>query len=176
VAGINCAGGRAVGISGIDGSLLRGRIKNQELGYVGVVEKVDPAPLEALLQAGFVPVVSPLCLYAYDRPPGAPQMLNVNGDPLAGEIAAAVGAEKLVFITNVEGVCDQSGQRLPRLSADEAREMVTSGVASGGMIPKIDACLKALSAAATTCIIDGRREHALLREVEGDGGGTVIYK
>jgi acetylglutamate kinase len=176
VAAINSLGGQAVGISGVDGALIQSRIKDGGMGYVGTVVKVNPAPLEALLRAGFVPVVAPLSLYSVDRPEDAPQIVNINGDPVTGDIVAALGAEKLVFLTDVAGVCDRSGKVIPRLSAGEAESLVASGVVSGGMIPKINACLKALTSAATTRIIDGRQPHALLRETEDGAGGTTIYR
>ena len=104
-------------------------------------------------------------------------MLNINADIVAGEIAAAIGAEKLIFLTDVAGVCDQSGKLLPRLSPNEAEALLASGTASGGMIPKIKACLGALSGATEACIIvDGRQPHALLNEIKGKGGGTTIRK
>ena len=176
VAAINSAGGQAVGISGVDGGLIQGKIKNQELGYVGTVVKVNPAPLEVLLQAGYIPVVSPVSLHSFDKPDDAPPILNINGDPVAGEIAAALGAERLIFLTDVAGVCDQSGNLLPHLSSREAEALMASGVASGGMIPKIRACLRALTSTVTTCIIDGRQPHVLLGEIEGHGSGTTIYQ
>jgi acetylglutamate kinase len=176
VAAINSLGGRAVGICGVDGALLQVRMSNAELGYVGEVVKVDTAPLEALLQAGYVPVVATVGLHAFDRAGEAPQILNINGDLAAGEIAAVVGAERLIFLTDVAGVGDKSGKLLPRLSASEAEALIKDGVASGGMIPKIKACVRALATEVTTCIIDGRQPHALLREIEGRGGGTRIYK
>ncbi|MBI2287500.1 MAG: acetylglutamate kinase [Chloroflexi bacterium] len=179
VATINCLGGRAVGISGVDGALVQSKLRDDEMGYVGTVVKVDTALLEALLDAGFVPIISPLSLYAVDKPSEAPGILNINGDPLAGEIAAAIGAEKLIFLTDVAGILDKSGKLLNQLSPDEAKALVTSGVASGGMIPKINACLRALSNTQTrrvlsTCIIDGTQPHALLKEITGSGSGTVI--
>ena len=174
VAAINNRGGQAVGISGVDGGLIQSRIKDRELGYVGAIEKVNIAPLKVLLESGYVPVVAPVCLFAFDRATDAPQILNINGDPVAGEIAAAIGAERLIFLTDVAGICDQSGKLLPQLSASEAEALVASGVASGGMIPKVRACLRALSSASTTCIIDGRQPHALRREIGGGGEGTTI--
>ena len=93
---------------------------------------------------------------------------------MAGEIADAIGAERLIFLTDVVGVCDDSGRLLPQLSSDEAEALVTSGVASAGMIPKIRACLRALPSTSTTSIIDGRQLHALLREIEQGSGGTTI--
>ena len=172
VSSIQNRGGQAVGISGIDGGLIQANIKNAELGYVGNVTKVNTKLLEVLLDAGYIPVVSPISLHPV---PEAREMgLNINADDVAAEIAAAVGAERLIFLTDVAGVCDPSGKLLPRLSTEEAAALIASGVASGGMIPKINACLKALAGTATTCIIDGRQPRALLREIENGGSGTKI--
>ncbi len=176
VAAINSSGGQAIGISGVDGALIQGRIRDKELGYVGVVTKVNTAPLEVLLGAGYIPVVSPISLRSPDEPDSVPQILNINGDPVAGEIAAAMGAERLIFLTDVAGIRDQSGKTLSRLSSGEAEALIASGVASGGMIPKVNACLRALSSASMTRIIDGRQPHALLKELAGQGDGTTIYK
>jgi len=172
VSSIQNRGGQAIGISGIDGGLIQANIKNAELGYVGIVTKVNTAPLEMLLEAGYIPVVSPISLHPV---PEAREMgLNINADYVAGEVAAAVGAERLIFLTDVAGVCDQSGKLLAWLSSDVAEVLIASGVASGGMIPKIKACLIALASASATCIIDGRQPHALLREIEGHNSGTTI--
>jgi len=171
---INSLGGQAVGISGVDGALIQSKIRDKEMGYVGEVVKVNLAPLETLLDSGFIPVVAPISLYSFDRPSQAPRLLNINGDTMAGEIAAAISAERLIFLTDVVGVCDHSGKLLPQLSAEEAEALLVSGVASGGMIPKIKACLRALSNTSTTCIIDGRQPHALLKEIEVGGCGTTI--
>ncbi|MFC2045676.1 acetylglutamate kinase [Chloroflexota bacterium] len=174
VSAINCRGGRSVGISGVDGALVQCKIKNEEMGYVGNIVKVDVAILETLLKSGYVPVVSPVSLDIFGMPGDIPQLLNVNGDPVAGEIAATIGAEKLIFMTDVAGICDQSGKLISNLSGSEAKALVASGVASGGMVPKVEACLKALSSTQATCIIDGRRSHALLAEIQGRGTGTII--
>ena len=176
VAAINGLGGQAVGISGVDGALIQGRIKDSNLGYIGTVVKVNLAPLETLLKSGFIPVVAPVSLHSFDKPDKTPLTLNINGDTVAGEIAAAIGAERLIFLTDVAGVGDKSGKLLLRLSTSEAVALIKDGVASGGMIPKIKACVRALATGVTTCIIDGRQSHALLREIEGQGGGTRIYK
>jgi len=171
---INTLGGKAVGISGVDGAMIQSSINNGELGYVGVVKKVEPAVLEALLKAGFIPVISPISYYAFDRPADAPPILNINGDLLAGEIAAALKAKKLIFLTDVAGILDKGGKLMAKLNRAQARELLDSGVASGGMIPKITGCLKALEAGATTYIIDGRQPGALINAIENDGNGTVI--
>jgi acetylglutamate kinase len=176
VVGINNLGGKAVGINSVDKDLIQARIKNTELGYVGVVEKVNLAPLKALLQSDYIPVVAPLGFYYSEQPGETRGIVNINADAVAGEVAAAIGAERLIFLTDVVGVGDQSGNLLAHLSPDEAEALLTSGVASGGMIPKIRACLRALSGTPLTRIIDGRQPHALLKEIEGKGGGTTIQK
>jgi len=175
VAAINTSGGQAVGISGADGGLIQGKIRSKDMGYVGNVVKVDQSLLMALLDSGFIPVIAPVSLHSFDRPPMAPLLLNINGDTIAGEIAAAIGAEKLILLTDVNGIHDEAGKLLPKLSPFEVEVLLTSGVASGGMIPKLKSCLRALSNTSTSCvIIDGRQQHALLREVETGGSGTTI--
>lgn len=174
VAAIESHGGHAIGLSGVDGGLLQAQVKDAELGYVGEVVKVNPTPLTAALGINYIPLVAPLGLQLTAESGEAGSILNINGDTAAGEIAAALGAEKLIFLTDVAGVCDKSGNLIPRLSAEEARGLIASGVASGGMIPKLEACLSALSTVSVTRIIDGRAPHALLREVEGGEGGTTV--
>jgi acetylglutamate kinase len=175
VATIIDRGGKAVGISGVDGRLIQGKIRDKGLGYVGNVVKVNHNLLTALLNSGFIPVIAPVSLHSVDRPSTAPLLLNINGDTIAGEIAAAIGAEKLIFLTDVNGIHDELGELISNLSPDKAESLLNSGVASGGMIPKLKACLKALSNTATICaIIDGRQQHALLHEVDAGGCGTTI--
>jgi acetylglutamate kinase len=175
VAAINTGGGQAVGICGVDGSLVQGRIRNKEMGYVGNIVKVDQSLLTALLESGFIPVIAPISLHSFDRPPTAPLILNINGDTIAGEIAAVIGAKKLIMLTDVNGIRNQRGELLPNLSPLEAKSLIDSGVASGGMIPKLKACLRALNSTSTTCIIiDGKQRHALLNEIEKSDRGTKI--
>jgi len=174
VAAINSLGGRAVGISGVDGTLLECKLRDKELGYVGREVKVNLALLEALLQSGYIPVVAPLGLRSRGKPDKAPQILNINADVVAGEIAAAIGAEKLMFLTDVAGIYDEQGNLVPHLSPSEAEALLASGVASGGMIPKLRACLRALSSTQTVSIIGGKTPHALLKEIEEGDVGTTI--
>lgn len=174
-AAINVSGGRAVGISGADGALIEGRQKSQAMGYVGETVHLNTGLLETLLKAGFVPVVAPISLYAVDRPDGAPALININGDPIAGDIAAAIKAARLIFLTDVAGIMGASSQLITELSAAETKKMIASGVIAGGMIPKVNASLKALKAGAVARIIDGRRPHALLKEFDGGDGGTTIH-
>ncbi len=174
VAAINDLGGRAVGITGVDGALLQSKLRNKDLGYVGAIVKVNTGLLETLLKAGFIPVVAPIALYSENKPDDAPPVLNVNGDTVAGEIATAISAERLIFLTDVTGIYDKQSKLLPLLSPAEAEALVASGVVSGGMIPKVRACLRAVSVMGSACIIDGRKPHALIRELEGASSGTVI--
>ncbi len=168
------SGGKAVGLSGADGGLILAKNKTPELGYTGEELKVDVALLETLLKAGYIPIIAPVSLGSLESTDGDTNLLNVNGDTVAGEIAAALNAEKLIFLTDVPGLYDNSKQLIRKLSPDNAREMIASGVASGGMATKIEACLIAMTKVPVTRIIDGRVPHALLNEVEGKGDGTTI--
>ncbi|MFC1970062.1 acetylglutamate kinase [Chloroflexota bacterium] len=165
VVAIQALGGKAVGLSGCDGNLLWASIKSPELGYVGEIVGVDPTPLELLLEAGYMPVVAPISFGAVG---GKGMLLNVNGDTAAGEIAAALAAEKLIFLTDVDGIHDGAGKVVPRLNLAEARNMVAASVASGGMVPKIEASLRALTTTHIVHITDGRMSHALLKAIAGN--------
>lgn len=174
VSDIWCLGGKAVGLSGVDGNLIQARNKTPELGYTGEELKVDVALLRTLVKEGYIPVIAPVCLGLYQNSKSETNLINVNGDTTAAEIAAAMGAERLIFLTDVSGIYDSSKKLVSKLSPDEARELVRSGTASGGMVAKIEACLIALPRVPVARIIDGRAQHALLNEIEGKGGGTTI--
>jgi acetylglutamate kinase len=176
VMAIQALGGKTVGLSGCDGNLLWASIKSPELGYVGEIVAVDTAPLKLLLDAGYMPVVAPI---SFGSVKGKVTLLNVNGDTAAGEIAAALAADKLIFLTDVDGIYDGARKVIPRLNLAEAEDMLASGVASGGMIPKIKASLRALTTSKIVRIIDGRISHALLQNIAGKvrqtkSGGTTI--
>ena len=176
VVAIQALGGKAVGLSGCDGNLLWASIKSPEMGYVGEIVAVDPAPLKLLLKAGYMPVVAPV---SFGSAEGRVMLLNVNGDTAAGEIAAALAAEELIFLTDVDGIRDGSKQVVHKLDLAEARDMLASGVASGGMIPKIEASLRALATTKVVRIVDGRVGHALRDDVfrrarQSKAGGTTI--
>ena len=172
-AAITALGGKAVGLSGVDGGLIQSEVKNAELGYVGGITSVDLSVLRALLKSGFIPVVATVC-FNKSAKGNEPQILNVNADTIAGELAAALNAKKLVFLTDVDGIHDSSGKVLNELSLQEAGILIDSGVANGGMIPKIKACIQVAGGKASCCIIDGRQPHALLHDVQGKTSGTVI--
>jgi acetylglutamate kinase len=176
VVAIEALGGKAVGLSGCDGNLLWASVKSPEMGYVGDIVAVDPTLLKLLLNAGYMPVVAPVSFGSFQ---GRVTLLNVNGDTAAGEIAAALAADRLIFLTDVDGIHNGSKQIVRRLNSAEARDMLASGVASGGMIPKIEASLKALTAAKLVRIIDGRAAHALRDNIgrqarKTKSGGTTI--
>ncbi|UCH42453.1 MAG: acetylglutamate kinase, partial [Dehalococcoidales bacterium] len=135
VAALNAIGGRATGISGVDGAIIEGRIKDEEKGYVGEITRINTTLLYNLLEAGFIPVVAPVGLNSSAATSDIPLTLNFNADTVAGEIAVAIAAERLIFLTDIAGIMDQSGKLIPRLSPAEAEALVASGTASGGMIP-----------------------------------------
>jgi acetylglutamate kinase len=167
-------GGKAIGISGVDGGLLEARIANPELGFVGEITKVNPEPIKAILNCDFIPLMAPLAMHEHDGSKHAGNPLNINGDTVAGEVARALGAERLIFLTDVPGIMDGSGRVVPYLDQRRANILSRSGVISGGMIPKLDACLRALDKAAVADIIDGRQPEALLNCVRGRSTGTRI--
>jgi len=173
VASILALGGRAIGISGLDGGFIKASILNPELGYVGEVSDIDSEPLRALLEAAYMPIISPVALQK-DALPTGPGLLNLNADTVAGEVALALAAKSLIFLTDVEGVLDASGRVVPHLSPEHVKGLLASGVASGGMIPKLEACLKALQAVPSALILDGRKSHALMAGLSGDKVGTII--
>ncbi|MEK7806415.1 MAG: acetylglutamate kinase [Chloroflexota bacterium] len=167
-------GGRAIGISGIDGGLLEAHIANPDLGYVGEISRVNSAPLRAILDSGYIPMVAPLgmdCQYGSEHAGGP---LNINGDTVAGELAHALEAQRLIFLTDVEGIMDGSGRVIRRLDRRRADILFKSGVVRGGMIPKLSACLRALERLPVADIIDGRKPSALLDCVRGRATGTTI--
>ncbi len=174
VSQINLMGGKAVGVCGADGGMVQGSVANKEMGFVGHTERVDVNLVKVLLKGGFVPVISPLSLYSHNRAEGAPGLLNNNADIIAGEIAAAIGASKLVFLTDVPGILDKQGKMYAELTATEAQELINSGIAGGGMIPKVRACITAVATTGSACIIDGRKPHALIKDIEGPTSGTVV--
>jgi acetylglutamate kinase len=163
-------GGRAVGLSGKDGELIVARKKagSEDLGLVGEVVGVNPRVIEAL--EGFVPVIAPTAAGADG------QSYNINADVVAGKVAEALRAEKLMLLTDVEGVKGRDGQLLDTLAADDARQLVADGTIAAGMIPKIECCIEALRGGVKqTHVIDGRVRHALLLEVLTNRGvGTEV--
>jgi acetylglutamate kinase len=169
VAELNAIGGRAIGLSGLDGRMIQARLRDEKLGLVGEVERFDLRPLEMLLAEGYIAVIAPIAA----GPDGHP--LNVNADTVAGDLARVLRAEKLVLFTDVPGVIGDDGALIPELTVDATREMIARGVIKGGMIPKVEACVRALETVPRVHIIDGRGPHALIDELFTDTGiGTMI--
>ena len=173
VAALNALGGRAIGLSGADGALIRVSPLDPELGYVGQIERVDGDMLRRLLDERYLPVVAPLGLLWQDGGPRN-QIMNINADTVAGEAALALGARWLVFLTDVPGIVGRDGHSLARLAPGEAAALVEEGVVSGGMIPKVEACLRAAASHTTALIVDGRWAHALQAALEGQIAGTKV--
>jgi acetylglutamate kinase len=182
VALINRYGGRAVGLTGKDGQMIRARPLREvngpdgmtavDLGLVGEVESVDPAIVHNLDKSAFIPVIAPI---GFDRDGNA---YNINADTAAEKLAVVLDAEKLLLLTNTPGVLNAQGELIPRLTAAEVDEMIRSGVIHGGMIPKIRCALDAVRSGVTaTHIVDGRVEHAVLLELlTNEGVGTLISR
>ena len=174
VAAITALGGKAIGISGVDGVMLEAHVDNQELGFVGEVDKVNPEPVLDLVESGYMPMVAPVGVNPAPDPGGESTMLNINGDTAAGHLARALEAAQLIFLTDVEGVLDSAGRLIPRLTTREAGGILESGIAYGGMIPKLEACILALESVPVARIVDGRSPGALLNAVEEGESGTRI--
>ncbi|NWF58595.1 MAG: acetylglutamate kinase [Fischerella sp.] len=172
---INQAGGSAVGLCGKDGNLIKARPQGEEgIGFVGEVCNVNTKILETLVNSGYIPVVSSVA--ADDNG----QAYNINADTVAGEIAAALGAEKLILLTDTRGILKDykdPSTLIPKVDIKEARELIANGVVSGGMIPKVNCCVRSLAQGVRAAhIIDGRIPHALLVEIFTDGGiGSMIF-
>lgn len=142
-------GGRAVGVSGIDGGAIRAERYDERLGFVGRVTEVDPTFFVSLIDAGVIPVVAPIGLEAPAQP------LNINADTVAGELARAVRADRLLFLTDVDGLLGGDGELVTALSESRATELREEGVLTGGMIPKVDACLRAAETGTEAFIANG---------------------
>jgi acetylglutamate kinase len=168
-------GGHAIGLSGIDGGILECQMKDEKLGYVGKITKVRTQPIEDILEKNYIPVVSTV---ASDRQGNA---YNINGDTAAAHIAGALGAERLIMMTDIAGVLkdkDDPSTLIPEITVSEAKGLYDSGVISGGMIPKVDCCIEALDHGVNNVIImDGRIPHSILMELLTDeGAGTMVTK
>lgn len=170
---IERGGARALGLTGKDGSMIRVERKlvgDQDVGRVGKICSVDPYPIRAAADAGFIPVVSPLGVDVQGV------SYNVNADDAAGALAAALNAEKLILLTDVEGVKNGQGELLHQLSEIEVKKLIAEGTIREGMIPKVECCLDALRGGVSRAhIVDGRTTHAILLEIFTDRGiGTLI--
>jgi acetylglutamate kinase len=182
---INGAGGKAIGLTGKDGNMVRARKLSRtvtdpdssierivDLGFVGEPDKVDVTVLTEILGREIIPVLAPIA----SGPDGV--TYNVNADTFAGGIAGALKAKRLLFLTDVPGVLDKSKQLIPQMSANDARSLIADGTISGGMIPKVETCIDALELGVEgVVILDGKVPHAVLLELLTDhGAGTLINR
>ena len=168
-------GGHAVGLSGIDGGIIEATMKDERLGYVGEITKIRTQPIEALLDRGYIPVISTV---ASDRQGNT---YNINGDTAAAFIAGALGAERLIMMTDIAGLLrdkDDPSTLIPTVTIQQAHDLRTEGVISGGMIPKVECCIEALRHGVNNVVImDGRIPHSILMELLTDeGAGTMVTK
>ena len=172
---IQTMGGHAVGLSGIDGGIIEARIKDERLGYVGQITKIRTQPITDLLEKNYIPVISTI---ASDR---QGDVYNINGDTAAAFIAGALGAERLIMMTDIAGILenkDDPSTLIPQITVTEAKKLYDNGIISGGMIPKVDCCIEALEHGVNNVIImDGRIPHSILMELLTDeGAGTMVTK
>ncbi len=166
-------GGKAMGISGMDGCLIEARLKDERLGFVGEITKVNIEPVTDLLEKGYIPVISTI---GCDREGNA---YNINGDTAAAFVAGAMNAEKLFMMTDIDGILRDKNDPstiIPRLTVSEARKLYEEGIVSGGMIPKVDCCIEAIAKGVkNVTIMDGRVPHSILMELLTDeGAGTMV--
>src|SRR5579863_1897581 len=172
VAAINAAGGCAVGLSGKDGDLIRARKvtrNGHDLGFVGEPERIDERVLATFRASAMIPVIAPIGVGA------GGETYNINADTVAGAVAAAVKATRLLLLTDVAGVLDDDKRLVPEIAAAAARRMIAAGTINGGMIPKVETCLAAVEGGVEAAVIlDGRVPHAILLELFTEGAGTLI--
>ena len=166
-------GGRAMGLSGMDGRLIEARMKDERLGYVGEITQVNIKPVTDLLEKGYIPVISTL---GCDREGNT---YNINGDTAAARVAGALGAERLIMLSDIPGLLrdkDDPATLIPELTIQEAAQLRNQGVISGGMIPKVECCVDAIRAAVQKVIsMGGRVPHSILMEILTDeGAGTMV--
>ena len=169
---INQIGGKAVGLSGVSGDIYHCHKRSEELGFVGDIDYVNADAINAMLDAGFIPVIAPV------GTDGQGNTYNINGDTAAGKLASALGAEKLVILTDIEGLCNDIKVRdvISYLNIQDVKALKDKGTIAGGMIPKVDCCVEAIEEGVTNVhIIDGRKPHSVLYEAfTNEGTGTTI--
>ena len=172
---IERTGGKAMGISGMDGRLIEAKMKNEKLGYVGTITKVNIETVNDLLEKGYIPVISTV---GCDK---EGNVYNINADTAAAFIAGALNAKRLIMMTDIAGILkdkDDPSTLIPEITISQAKQLFDSGVISGGMIPKVDCCIEAIDKGVQKVIImDGRVPHSILMELLTDeGAGTMVMR
>ena len=166
-------GGKAIGLSGIDGRLIQAEFKDEQLGYVGRITKIHIKPITDLLENGYIPVISTVACDKHGN------TFNINGDTAAARLAGALGAERLIMMTDIAGILrdkDDPSTLIPEVNLSEASKLYDEGIISGGMIPKVDCCIDAINSGVENVVImDGRVPHSILMELlTNEGAGTLI--
>lgn len=172
---IQMKGGHAVGLSGIDGGIIEAKVKDEKLGFVGEITKIRTQPITDLLEKNYIPVISTV---ASDR---MGNTYNINGDTAAAYLAGALGAERMIMMTDIAGILKDKNDPstlIPSITVSEAKQLYAQGIISGGMIPKVDCCIEALEHGVNHVVImDGRILHSILMELLTDeGAGTMVTK
>ena len=172
---IQMKGGHAVGLSGIDGGIIEAKVKDEKLGFVGEITKIRTQPITDLLEKNYIPVISTV---ASDR---MGNTYNINGDTAAAYLAGALGAERMIMMTDIAGILKDKtdpSTLIPSITVSEAKQLYAQGIISGGMIPKVDCCIEALEHGVNHVVImDGRIPHSILMELLTDeGAGTMVTK
>ena len=167
-------GGKAIGLSGMDGRLIEAKMRDERLGFVGSITKVNIAPVTDVLEKGYIPVISTI---GCDREGNA---YNINGDTAAAFIAGALGAERLIMMTDIAGILrdkNDPDSLIRDVTIKEAKQLFADGVISGGMIPKVECCIEALHRGVKNVVImDGRVPHSILMEIlTNEGAGTMVH-
>jgi len=167
-------GGKAIGLSGMDGRMIEAKTKNEKLGFVGSITHINTQPIEDLMEKGYIPVISTI---GCDTSGNA---YNINGDTAAAHIAGALGAERLIMMTDIDGILrdkDDPATLIHEISLSETQKLHEEGIISGGMIPKVECCVEAIHrGVANVVIMDGRVPHSILMELLTDEGAGTLFK
>ena len=167
-------GGKAIGLSGMDGRMIEAKPKDETLGFVGEITRVNTAPIEDILEKGYIPVISTV---GCDTEGNA---YNINGDTAAARIAGALGAERLIMMTDIDGILrdrNDPSTLIHEITIEESKKLYEQGVISGGMLPKVDCCVEAIrSGVKNVVILDGRVPHSILMELLTDEGAGTLFK
>ncbi|MBP5155861.1 MAG: acetylglutamate kinase [Clostridia bacterium] len=167
-------GGKAIGLSGLDGHMIKARSKNEKLGFVGEITHVDTRPIEDILEKGYIPVISTV---GCDDEGNA---YNINGDTAAAKIAGALGAERLIMMTDIDGILmdkNDPSTLIHEITIAESKKLYDEGIISGGMLPKVECCVNAIRGGVKNVIImDGRVPHSILMELLTDEGAGTLFK
>ena len=170
---IEMNGAKAIGLSGMDGRLIEAKTKDERLGFVGEITRINIKPVTDLLERGYIPVISTL---ACDKKGNT---YNINGDTAAAYVAGALGAERLIMMTDIDGILrdrEDPSSLIPEITIEQAKSLYDEGIISGGMIPKVDCCIEAINRGVKNVVImDGRGPHSILMELlTNEGAGTMV--